>query len=109
MITFFRWNRVVPFAAPWMAARNTIGSQPESFDEAVALQRGHHILRTGGFVSAAFRQQRRNRALVEPHQQNQRECENPVQHRCKSNQIVANLPARRHKFRIPESSLTFVL
>ena len=73
MLMFEFWrNRIVTFTSPRMTARNSFGSQPKTFNGAVYLQRSYHIMRTGRFVAAVFREDGRDKPLIKFYQDNQR-------------------------------------
>ncbi len=75
----FRRNRIVTFTSPGMAACNSFGSQPKTFNGAVNLKRFNHIMRARGFVPAVFWQNRGNEPLIEFYQYHQRKCDDFVE------------------------------
>ena len=68
-------HRVVTAPAERLTAHQAPHSQSRPFDETVSLKRLHRVAGTGGIESAALRQKRRKRLLVEPDEQDQRPCE----------------------------------
>lgn len=76
----FRRNRIVTFTSPGMAACNSFCSQPKTFNGAMYLQRFYHIMRTGRFVAAVFREDGRDKPLIKFYQDNQWKCDDFVEH-----------------------------
>ena len=62
-------HRVVPAAAPGVAAQDALDGQPAAFEHAVLLDGLDGVLRTGGHVAAARGDERRDADAVHVHRQ----------------------------------------
>jgi len=61
-------NRIEAFAAPGVAAANTVEAEPRPFKEAVMAKSIDSVARTGRIKTATSRQHRRDQQLVSPDQ-----------------------------------------
>ena len=65
---------IVTAAAPRMTPAQTFECQPSTLQRAILLQRLDSILRTCRSKPARWRKYRRDKTLIEPHQNQQRKC-----------------------------------
>lgn len=72
-LSFFFRHWIIALAAPRMAPANSSQPEPEAFNGAVNPQSLKHIVGTGGLETAVFPKQRREKNLVKPYQQYQRD------------------------------------
>ena len=79
----FGWHRIIAFASPGMAARNSFQCQPAASEKAVHFQRFQSVMRTGWMIPAIFPQPRRNGELIKFYQNYNRKSEDFVQHNFK--------------------------